>query len=160
MYSFPRDANDSIPLQKVFDLNSDLSYIVPTVLFARALAEASASTPVYLYTFDAEPKLKDPTSPVKGTSHGWDIYFEFEIASSELDRLIFFYADPDPAKFPILSKTFKSFITSFAKTGVPQVNGINTWPRFDMTRERYVAISTTPEERERMFAQRTALWTD
>ncbi|KAK3738613.1 hypothetical protein RRG08_040271 [Elysia crispata] len=160
LYSFPREANNKIPLQNVFDLNSDLSYVVPTILFARALTKASTSTPIYLYMFDAEPQLKDLNGLIKGTSHGWDIYFEFEIASSELDRLIFFYADPDPVMFPILTEAFTRFITSFDKTAAPVTNGISSWPRFDMDQERYVAISTAPEVRERMFAQRVALWTD
>ena len=108
----------------------------------------------YLY------QLRDPNGPLQGTSHGMDFYHEFDIAPNALDDLIFFYADLDPVKFPILAEAFRGFVTSFAKTGTPTVNGVNSWPRFDLTRESYVALSTSPEVRERMFAQRVALWTD
>ncbi|GFR89972.1 carboxylic ester hydrolase [Elysia marginata] len=160
LYTFPRSANGEIPLQNILALNGDMSYNVPTVLFSRALAKASPSIPIFLYVFDAEPKLKDLDGPLRGTSHGMDLYYEFDLPPNDLDQLVFFYADLDPVKFPTLERAFTSFVTSFAKTGTPSTIGISSWPRYDSTTESYVALSTQPEVRERMFEQRTALWTD
>ena len=105
-------------------------------------------------------QLKDPNGPLRGTSHGMDLYFEFDMPPNDLDQLILFYADLDPVKLPVLERAFRGFVSSFAKTGEPSTIGVSSWPRFDLNSERYVAVSTTPEVRERMFEQRVALWTD
>ncbi|GFN80689.1 neuroligin 4 [Plakobranchus ocellatus] len=159
-YTYPRNQNGDIALQNVFDLNNDMTYVVPMISFARALVKASPSTPVYVYVFDAELKLKDPDGPLKGTIHGMDIYHVFEIAPSALDDLFFFYADLDPVKFPILADAFRGFVTAFAKTGFPATNNFNSWPRFDRQRERYMDLSTKPEVREHFISRRMSLWTE
>ena len=108
------------------------------------------------------PQLKEPNGLLQGTTHGLDIYCLFDMPSNYpiVEQLLFFYADYDPIKFPIMAEAFKDLVTSFAKTGIPRFNGLRAWPRFDMSRESYVSLSTSPEVRERMFAQRMALWTD
>ncbi|RUS89193.1 hypothetical protein EGW08_003072 [Elysia chlorotica] len=119
LYTFPREANDKIPLQ-----------------------------------------LRDPNGPLQGTNHGMDIYYEFELPPVDLDELIFFYADRDPVKTPTLERAFRGFVTSFAKTGEPSTINVSSWPRYDLDSESYVAVSTSPEIRQRMFGQRVSLWTD
>ncbi|GFR74807.1 carboxylic ester hydrolase [Elysia marginata] len=56
VYTFPRDKDGKIPLQKFLELQTDDSFTVPLVLFARGLIEASPATQVYMYLFDAEPR--------------------------------------------------------------------------------------------------------
>ncbi|GFR74814.1 carboxylic ester hydrolase [Elysia marginata] len=160
VYSFPRDSSGKIPLQKFLELQTDDSFTVPLVLFARGLIEASPATQVYMYLFDAEPRLKDPNSPIRGTNHGMDLFHEFDPFRDAEFETIYFYADRDPVKFPIISNIFRGYLTQFAKTGSPVPGSPSTWPRFDTQREQYLAISSKPEVRERLFAQRVSLWTD
>ncbi|GFN80692.1 carboxylic ester hydrolase [Plakobranchus ocellatus] len=160
LYTFPRDAAGAISFQKIMDLRSDTFYAVPTVLYAKALAKANPSTPIYMYLFNAEPNLRDPNSPFKGTVHGMDVNHVFDEVYSQADRfLIYFYADLDRAKFPIIADAFRGYLTSFAKTGSPTVSS-NDWPRYDLQTQSYLAISSQPEVRQRLFAQRMSLWTD
>ncbi|GFN80691.1 carboxylic ester hydrolase [Plakobranchus ocellatus] len=162
LYTFPRDATGTIPLQKIIDLRSDTLYTVPTVLYAGALTKAKPSTPIYMYLFNAEPKLRDPNGPLKGTTHGMDISHEFDepAGTSDADNaLLYFYADLDPIKFPAIADAFRGYVTSFAKTGSPTVSS-NDWPRYDLQTQSYLAISSQPQVRQRLFAQRMSLWTD
>ncbi|RUS88400.1 hypothetical protein EGW08_003856 [Elysia chlorotica] len=160
IYSFPRDRSDQIPLQKFLELQTDDSFTVPLVLFARALVEAGPATPVYMYLFDSEPRLKDPNGPIRGTNHGMDLFHQFDEFSQEILDIFYFYADRDPVKFPIITNTFRGYVTDFAKTGSPSPGLSTSWPRYDRQREQYMVISSQPEVRERMFAQRVSLWTD
>ncbi|RUS88399.1 hypothetical protein EGW08_003855, partial [Elysia chlorotica] len=160
IYSFPRDRSGQIPLQKFLELQTDDSFTVPLVLFARALVEAGPATPVYMYLFDSEPRLKDPNGPIRGTNHGMDLFHQFDDFSDEGFEMIYFYADRDPVKFPIIRNAFRGYVTDFAKTGSPSRGLSTSWPRYDRQREQYMAISSQPEVRERMFAQRVSLWTD
>ena len=52
-------------------------------------------------------QLKDPNGPLRGTSHGMDLYFEFDMPPNDLDQLILFYADLDPVKLPVLERAFR-----------------------------------------------------
>ncbi|KAK3726825.1 hypothetical protein RRG08_020987 [Elysia crispata] len=160
IYTFPRDSNGRIPLQKFLDLQTDDSFTVPLVLFARALVEAAPATPVYMYLFDSEPKLKDPNGPIRGTNHGMDLFHQFDGFPEESFEILYFYANRDPVKFPIITNAFRGYVTDFAKSGNPSPGVPNDWPRYDRQREQYLVISSQPEVRERIFAQRVSLWTD
>ncbi|GFO42136.1 carboxylic ester hydrolase [Plakobranchus ocellatus] len=248
LYSFPRDADGNIPLQKVIDLYSDDLMTVPIMVFTRALVDASPSTPVYmylfdsepkvsnpracpitpvymylfdlepkvtnpracsstrvymylfdsepkvgnpracpstpvyiylfdsepkvgnpracpstpvyLYLFDSEPKLKDPDGPISGTNHGMDLFHEFDGVGVDGLETLYFYANRDPAKYPIIASAFRGYVTQFAKTGNPVSSPSSSWPRYDRQNEQYLAISSQPEVRQHLYAQRVSLWTD
>ena len=159
LYTFPRDSEGNTPLQKFIELHTDDSFTIPLMLFARAVVDASPATPVYMYLFDSEPKLKDRSGPIRGTNHGMDLLHQFEFNFEEI-KVLYFYADPDPVKFPIISRAFKRYITDFEKTGKPAPGIPSAWPQFDRRNEKYLAISSKPEVRERLFAQRVSLWTE
>ncbi|GFS09717.1 carboxylic ester hydrolase [Elysia marginata] len=120
----------------------------------------------FVYTFPRDNdgkiplQLKDPNSPIRGTNHGMDLFHEFDGFSNDGFEMLSFYADRDPVKFPIISNIFRGYLTQFAKTGSPVPGSPSAWPRYDTQREQYLAISSEPEVRERLFAQRVSLWTD
>ena len=64
---------------------------------------------------------------------------------------------------------FHDILASFARSGSSLVNpsnpapvttGSGVWPRYDLLDQKYLAISTKPEVREKVFAQRVDLWTE
>ncbi|GFO42139.1 carboxylic ester hydrolase [Plakobranchus ocellatus] len=121
---------------------------------------ASTGTPVYMYLFDSEPKLKDPDGPIRGTNHGMDLFHEFDGVGVDGFETLYFFANRDPAKYPIIASAFRGYVTQFAKTGNPVTGPSSSWPRYDRQNEQYLAISSQPEVRQHLYAQRVSLWTD
>ncbi|GFO42558.1 carboxylic ester hydrolase [Plakobranchus ocellatus] len=62
MYTFPRNADGSIPFQKVIDLPSDIGFVAPSIALARAIAD---NAPVYFYLFDHYPQALLSLVPVR-----------------------------------------------------------------------------------------------
>ncbi|GFO07153.1 carboxylic ester hydrolase [Plakobranchus ocellatus] len=138
-YTFPREADGSIPYQGFVDLTSDSSFVVASIQFAKALSEKA---PVYLYVFDHYPKF--------------------------IGKYFSSYADlytPESAPVPV---AYRGALASFAKDRIPSyrlnptlpTSSERNWPRYDLSQQQYLAISAKPEVRKEIFAQRVALWTD
>ncbi|RUS82976.1 hypothetical protein EGW08_009261 [Elysia chlorotica] len=132
--------------------------------YARALADKA---PVYFYLFDHYPQLKDPNFPFKGTSHAMDNLYLFD-KPEDPDKNLSFYANVFTAESERIPSVYRGVFTSFAKTGSPtfQTNPsspgtpLASWPRYNLQTQEYLAISTTPEVRREIFAQRASLWLD
>ncbi|KAK3790373.1 hypothetical protein RRG08_038439 [Elysia crispata] len=163
IYTFPRNPDGSVPYQAVADLTSDAGYVIPSMQFVQAIAE---KCPVYLYVFDHYPELKDPEFPVQGTSHGMDLLFFFDFPP-EFGKFLSSYANVYTPEAEPLPGIYRDALASFAKSKNPGI-GTNSvvssdslsWPRYSQAQQNYLAISTQPEVRRNVYAQRVALWTD
>ena len=89
-----------------------------------------------------------------------DLLHQFDGIPEDSFEILYFYANRDLVKFPIITNAFRGYVTDFAKSGNPSPGVPNDWPRYDRQREQYLVISSQPEVRERIFAQRVSLWTD
>ncbi|XP_012938187.1 carboxylesterase 4A-like [Aplysia californica] len=146
------------------DLQTDTMFLVPAVQFARLLLQASDRTDVFLYLFDHYPKLRDPSSPFKGTNHALEMVYLLDkspifVSSGMLD----YTAIDEPSEEPVFD-VFAGALSTFAKTGDPsrvRPNGQTvSWPRYDREQEYYLAIAGDPQTRTRLAAKRVALWTE
>ena len=87
---------------------TDIYYTVPTVRFARGLANATRTGRRYLYLFNHYPASKAGME-LKGMSHGEDILYQFD--SSYLYTRDGFTADDYT-----VGTIFRLMLTNFAKT--------------------------------------------
>ena len=105
--------------QNIADTISDINFVVNTVEFSRALASAKAKLsgfkPApgrhYLYLFNHYPASKAGLTELRGSHHGDDISFEFDPVASYGSRAGF------GGEEYVLASTFRTMLTSFAKTG-------------------------------------------
>ncbi|XP_012939937.1 liver carboxylesterase 1F-like [Aplysia californica] len=144
------------------NIASDVSMVVPAVKFARALTTASSNTAVYMYLFDHYPQITAPELGITGTSHAMDLLYEFDY-TPYLSDAFSYYASVSPQGDVQLKDVFRGTLTQFAKTGDPSRGGAGTpalWPRYDPRTEQYMAISSSPEVRSRVYAKRVSLWTE
>ncbi|GFR99420.1 carboxylic ester hydrolase [Elysia marginata] len=159
VYTYPRNPDGSIPLQNVMDLTLDGAFLLPSLVFARALADKA---PVYFYLFDHYPQLKS-NSLFKGTSHAMDNIYLFDRPEDPSINLSF-YANVFTAESEPIPAVYRSVLTSFAKNDAPTFTTASStsaaWPRYDSRRKAYLAISTEPEVRTGVYAQRVSLWLD
>ncbi|KAK3705502.1 hypothetical protein RRG08_041376 [Elysia crispata] len=161
-YTYPRNPDGSIPLQRVMDMTLDGLFLIPSMLYTRALAD---KVPVYFYLFDHYPQLKDPNSQFKGTSHAMDNLYLFD-RPADPDLNLSFYANVYTAESEPVPAVYRGALSSFAKTGSPTFltstspNSFGTWPRYDLQSQKYLAISAKPEVRREVYAQRVSLWLD
>lgn len=160
VYTYPRNPDGSIPLQNVMDLTLDGAFLMPSLIFARALAE---KTSVYYYLFDHYPQLKNPNSLFKGTNHAMDNRYLFD-RSEDPNVNLSFYANVFTAESEPVPAVYRGVLTSFAKTGAPTFSSaagtLASWPRFESQHKQYLAISANPEVRKEVYAQRVSLWLD
>ncbi|RUS88708.1 hypothetical protein EGW08_003523, partial [Elysia chlorotica] len=162
LYTYPRDARGEISVQTIIDMTTDTNFVVPSVLFARLITEASDQTDVFLYLLDHYPQVKDPSSPLRGSNHGHDILFEFDLTPAlREDNMNDYIVVGTPTNTPLYG-IFGGAVASFAKTGKPvsQLQTPQRWPRFDPIQENFFAVSLEPEVRSHLYAQRVALWLD
>ncbi|CAG5116006.1 unnamed protein product [Candidula unifasciata] len=160
-YSYPRDEDEHAPLQDLLDIATDVLFAVPTVQLARALTQASNSTNVYLYLYDHGPELLKPDGLFRGSTHGLDLSYEFDL--SEISNLQSFYALPPQPSEKNLTELFLTVLSQFAKTGSPlgpPGQEPQVWPRYNRKDEHFFRISLTPKNDQHLFAKRVALWTD
>ncbi|BFZ22960.1 hypothetical protein BsWGS_25999 [Bradybaena similaris] len=160
-YSYPRDADGHTPIQNLLDVTTDVFYATATVRFARALTKASNSTNVYLYLFDHYPQLINPDGPLRGSTHGLDLSYEFDIG--EITLLSRFYALPPQPSEKNLTELILTALSQFAKTGSPHGPSgqePRDWLPYDREDEHFFRISLSPKSDEHVFAKRMALWTD
>ena len=101
--------------QNMVDVLSDVAFVVSTVDFVRDLANAKAKTSApgrpYLYLFNHYPDFKAGDPEPRGTSHGEDIAYLFDL-TPEVAAFIGFTSNEYT-----ISSTFRTMLTSFAKTG-------------------------------------------
>ncbi|BFZ22959.1 hypothetical protein BsWGS_25998 [Bradybaena similaris] len=160
-YSYPRDAEGHTPIQNLLDITTDVMFGIATVNFARALTAASNRTNVYLYLFDHYPQLISPEGPLRGSTHGLDLCYEFDIG--EITQLSRFYALPPQPSEKNLTELILTALSQFAKTGSPHGPSgqePRDWLPFDHEDEHFFRISLSPKSDEHVFAKRMALWTD
>ncbi|GFO42268.1 carboxylic ester hydrolase [Plakobranchus ocellatus] len=175
IYTYPRDEQGKIPVEvlvvhvacqaTIIDMTTDTNFVVPSVQFAKFITEASDKAHVFLYLFDHFPEVKDPTSPLRGTNHGHDVLFEFDLTPSlRADNMNNYIVVGTPTNSP-LYQIFGWAVATFAKTGVPVSSlqgsgGQLEWPNFDPQQEKFIAISLNPEVRNHVYDQRVSLWLD
>ena len=108
-----------INFQNIADAFSDQVFIVSAVEFSRKLADAKAKlsgfrSPLgrhYLYLFNHYPTLREGQKELSGTYHSHDVVYEFDPSGMGGGRT-WFAGD----EYTIAS-TFRTMLTSFAKTG-------------------------------------------
>ncbi|GFS06197.1 carboxylic ester hydrolase [Elysia marginata] len=162
LYTFPRDEQEKLSAQTIIDMTTDTNFVVPSVLFARLITEASDQTDVFMYLLDHYPQVKDPSSPLKGSNHGHDVLFEFDLTPSlRADNMNNYIVVGTPTNSPLYG-IFGGAVATFAKTGIPvsQLQTPLTWPRFDPLEENFIAVALEPEVRSHLYAQRVSLWLD
>ena len=106
-------------LQNIADTYADITFVLSTVEFIRGLASAKAKTSAsrsplgrhYLYLFNHYPAFKAALPDLKGTYHGEELAYEFDPVP-ELGNRVGFSNDEY-----IIASTFRTALTSFAKTG-------------------------------------------
>lgn len=160
-YSYPRENDGHTSLQNLLDITTDTLFAVPTVQMARALTQASNSTTVYMYLFDHNPQLLQPDGLLKGSMHGLDLSYEFDL--SEISRLQSVYALPPQPSEKNLTELFLTAMSQFAKTGNPvgpPGKEPQVWSPYDRRDEHFFRLSLTPKADQHLFAKRMALWTD
>ncbi|BFZ22984.1 hypothetical protein BsWGS_26023 [Bradybaena similaris] len=160
-YSQPRDENGHTSLQNLLDIAADTMFVVPTVQFVRALRKASSSTKIFLYLFDHYPQPLQPNGPFTGSGHGLDVTFEFDY--NEFAQLVRYYAEPPKPSETNLTELFRTALTQFAKTGIPEGPSgqePQNWHPYNPKDEHYYRFSLTPKVDQHIFAKRVALWTD
>jgi len=161
-YMYPRTAGRP-PLEGVLNLGSDYVFIIPTIRFARYLKAADDTTKVFLYLFDHNPQVTNPSVGVSGSSHAMELAYLFD-QHAWLSQYSYYTTVPNPSGsdsqlFDVLQGAW----TQFAKTGSPEgylPNNSGAWKQYDRTEEFYLAISKTPEQRQHVYAKRVALWTE
>ena len=97
-----------------------------------------------------------------------DIIWLFD-QSQELSSEFAFYANVFTPESELIPAVYRATLTSFAKTGVPTyptnpstltTASLASWPRYDLEKQEYLAISAKPEVRKQLYAQRVSLWLD
>ncbi|KAK3798556.1 hypothetical protein RRG08_031569 [Elysia crispata] len=157
LYTYPMDEQGKHSVQTIIDMTTDTNFVVPSVLFARLITEVSNQTDVFLYLLDHYQQVKDPSSPLRGSNHGHDVLFEFDLTPSlRADSMNDYIILGTPTNTPLYG-IFGGAVASFAKTGTP-VSQLQTplrWPRFDPSQEKFMASHWS-----HLYAQQVALWLD
>lgn len=144
---------------------ADSLFYAPSVQWLRSLVQSQHTGKRYMYLFDHDFEFNRRTI-MPGTHHGDELALEFE--PKPLINSLFFllqnktYNSDD---IPALSDMFVNVVTSFARTGNPGQGLMRDllkgeWPEYRKEDEAYVALTTTPEVRQEIFADRMALWLD
>lgn len=105
-------------------------------------------------------QLKDPSQPLVGSTHGLDLVYVFD-KTRYFDAMTYYAYVGNGDDAPVYD-VFRRMLTSFAKTGRAPKAGLNApvWPRYDLDRQYYMALKSQPEVRQKVYAQRVALWSE
>lgn len=162
MYTYPRGDTNKPTYQNFADIVSDSIYVYPNLEFVRLLTQTSPQTDVFLYFFDNQPDQLDQNAPKYGTGHGFDLLYLWD--HQAFDPFLSGKVDMTTLRSKQMKRIHSGSFSSFAKTGVPRfetnVGQQISWPRFDAADRKYMAVSTTPEVRQHLLAQRMSLWGD
>ena len=164
VYGYPLNDDGNPPLQAMFDMYTDTTFLVPTVQLLSFIAEASPATDTFMYLFDYSAEVKGQNgsaSRTDGAAHGLELAYLFD--QSEITSI--FSAgqtlDLDTAEARAVGDLFKGMWTSFAKTGNPASSGQSpVWPRFDLKDRHFMKLSRNPTVEKRIYPQRVSLWLD
>lgn len=166
-YAYPLGQNGASNIQGLVDVQTDSYFLLPSVLFAKYLAAASDKSNIFLYLFDHYPQLKNPSSPLKGSDHGIDLFYQFDkspLDNGAGDSETTAYTLIDVPRSEPVFDVWSGALTTFAKTGDPtrvgQTGQTIRWPRYDLQNEYYMAIANNPQAKRGLASKRVALWTE
>ncbi|XP_076466623.1 carboxylesterase 1E-like [Babylonia areolata] len=156
-----KDSNSStISAEELYHQFGDQAYVAPTFLFLEQWLNASRS-PVFVYIFDNYPGIPRGEG-LEGMWHADDLYYTFHGVGPWLKR----YGMPAHVvtREAKVALNFRKLLTNFAKSGNPvrpvalDPGWPNTWPMYDVHRQVYLSVSSTPAVADHYRSDYMALW--
>uniref|UniRef100_A0A6J0U5E2 Carboxylic ester hydrolase n=2 Tax=Pogona vitticeps TaxID=103695 RepID=A0A6J0U5E2_9SAUR len=144
-----KDTEDPQQLRDhLLELLGDVTFVVPSVLTARA--HRDAGYPVYFYEFHHRPSAHAGLKPdFVSADHGDEIGFV-------LGRP--FLAGEGTEEEKKLSKTVMKYWANFARNGNPNGEGLVNWPLYNGD-EQYLEIDVTQKAANKLKEYRVGFWT-
>lgn len=115
---FPDESN-----VRIYQLIATDNWLTANVALVAARKAALGQAPAYVYHFE---KLTPVHDGKLGCPHTSEIYYVFDNLNLPTARLL---TGDNPDRYPLADKMSRAW-TSFARTGVPDVQGLPQWPAY------------------------------
>ncbi|XP_012937535.2 uncharacterized protein LOC101863666 [Aplysia californica] len=165
--------NNNYEVNPLADFAADCIFHVPSLEFVNAISSGGGGErgKVYLLRFDEYPEFM--VGPYKGTTHGLDLSYLFDVRHDEVKQILDYKIDESKwsSADTDLKNKYSDLVSSFVKTGKPEVpKGASgkappTWPPYDPVKGQYLAFSSAPSlaqhlkaDRLRLFQQQIPEW--
>ncbi|KAL8595281.1 hypothetical protein ACOMHN_020034 [Nucella lapillus] len=156
------DSSDTpVTAGALYAMYGDQAYVAPLFRFVDQWLNAFRPRGrVYVYVWDNYPGVPRGAG-LGGMQHGDDVPYTFGVIDAKL-RAGGAPADVN-ARETRLSHNFRTLLTSFAKSGNPNLSVAvpsdwPVWPPYDLTGQRYLAVSPSPVLSDHYRACYMALW--
>ncbi|KAM8945987.1 fatty acyl-CoA hydrolase precursor, medium chain-like [Pelodytes ibericus] len=148
--------NDPLEIRnRILDLLGDLMFVIPALRIARH--HRDSGFPVFFYNFVHQSSMfKDSRPDFVKADHGDELQFVF--GGPFLKDDVLFRGHPTE-KEKTLSKTFMKYWANFARTGDPNGQGLEKWPKYTNTNEGYLEINLEPKSLKKLKEGRFDFWT-